>query len=129
MERTHLEAKTIAQAAAFVEEAFQLTGRLEAEEPYSKEFQSQRAMILADLGIFAGRRLIDAGQFAKALAHFQRALAFSPISVIRVWYKVVQAAAGALGLGGAFLTYRRLRRALSHRGRRLVVDQEGVRWA
>lgn len=128
-ERSHEQAKTIAQPAAFVEEAFGLIRQLEGEEPYASEIQAHRAEVLAGLHIFAGRRLIDAGEPALALSHFARALALSPISVMHVWYKVVQASGGALGLGGVFLTYRRLRRALLHRGRRLVVDEAGIRWA
>jgi hypothetical protein len=41
-------------------------------------------------------------------------------TVARYWYKVAQAAGGALGMGGVFDGYRRARRWLVHR--RQVVD-------
>jgi len=128
VERTHEEAKTIAQAARFVEESFSLIERLEAEEPYASAVAAHKQVVYAGLHIFAGRRLIDAGEPGRALSHFRYAFGLSPRALIRVWYKVLQAAAGALGIGGAFVAYRRLRRALAHRGRMLVVDQAGVRW-
>ncbi len=128
VERTHAEAKTIAQAARFVEEAFSLVERLEAEEPYASAIAADKQAIYAGLHIFAGRRLIDAGRPREALRDFRRAYALSPSDVLSVWYKVVQALGGALGLGSAFLAWRRARRGVTHRGRRLTVGAAGVHW-
>jgi hypothetical protein len=44
----------------------------------------------------------------------------------RVWFKVLQALGGALGLGSLFMAYRRLRRKLLHHSRQLVVNENGV---
>jgi hypothetical protein len=62
------------------------------------------------------------------LGFFWRAFWLSPRKVATVWFKVVQALGGALGLGGLFLAYRRSRRRLQHQGQRLLVDEYGVRW-
>jgi glycosyltransferase involved in cell wall biosynthesis len=129
VERTHEVAKTIARSADFVEEAFGLIRTLETEEPYAAEIREGGNEIMAGLHVFAARRLIDSGQPGKALGHFREALRYSPKAVVNVWYKVVQALGGAVGLSGVFLSYRRMRRWVMHRGRRLEVDAGGVRWS
>jgi hypothetical protein len=48
-----------------------------------------------------------------------RASGQHPPTVARYWYKVVQAGFSALGLGGAFEWYRRTRRRLQYRGKRV----------
>ena len=128
VERTHDVAKTVARSADFVDEAFGLIAALEAEEPYSQAIEANRSQIMAGLHVFAARRLIDAGQPRSALIHFRRALRHSPKAVAIVWYKVLQAMGGSLGISGAFLTYRHTRRVAQHRGRKLAVDSDGVRW-
>ena len=128
VERTHDVAKTIARSAEFVEEAFSLFEVLGNQEPYSRVIEVNRSQIMAGLHIFAARRLIDAGQPRSALIHFREALRFSPKAVSSVWYKVLQALGGSLGMGGVFRAYRRTRRAAQHRGRKLAVDSSGVRW-
>jgi hypothetical protein len=129
VERTHESAKTIAQARAFVDEAFRLVPALEDDPTYRVVFESGRNEIFAGLHIFAARRLIDAGEPRLALVQFRRAWAYSPARVLGMWYKVLQAAGGTLGLGRVFLSYRQARRGLQHRGRQLLVTNSGVRWA
>jgi glycosyltransferase involved in cell wall biosynthesis len=129
VERTHESAKTIAYDKAFVDEAFRLVPALETVPAYRAVFESQRDEIFAGLHIFAARRLIDAGEPGAALHHFRRAWAHSPVHVLRVWYKVVQAAGGALGLSKVFLSYRQTRRGFQHGGRQLLVTENGLRWA
>ena len=128
VERTHAEAKTIAQASTFVEEAFQYIQTLTGEPDFQPFFSQQQNKIFAGLHVFAGRRLIDAGQPATALDHFRKAYRLAPDAVWRVWYKVIQAFGGAAGLSRAFLTYRQLRRRLQHRARYLDADQRGTFW-
>jgi hypothetical protein len=128
VERTHQDAKTIAQASKFVEEAFRLLSELENEALFQPVIEAHRAQIYAGLNIFAAKRCIDAGQPGQALKFFRSAWNLSPGSVRRVWFKVAQAAGGALGLSAAFLAYRRIRRGLQHRSQRLQVDAQGVRW-
>ena len=78
--------------------------------------------------MFSGKRYIDAGQPRQALGFFRQAFAVDPSAVARAWYKVIQAAGGALGLTGLFLAYRRLRRRLFHHARTLAVDARGPYW-
>lgn len=128
VERTHQEAKTIAQAARFVEEASHLLPELERQPLFQAIFTDQRKAIYAGLHVFAAKRLIDAGQPAQALAHFRLAMRFSPPTVGRAWYKVIQAMGGAIGLAPLFMAYRKSRRALQHHRQQLIVDNQGVRW-
>lgn len=128
VERTHRDAKTIALAPKFVEEAFRLISVLEKDAQFSAVFGSRGSDIYAGLHIFAAKRLIDAGCPDQALHHFKQAFRLSPRDVARVWYKVLQAAGGSLGLSGAFLAYRRLRRKMRRQTRHLQVDPQGVRW-
>jgi glycosyltransferase involved in cell wall biosynthesis len=128
VERTHSDAKTIAQAARFVEEAFHLLPELEKQSLFQSVFASNKRQIYAGLHLFAARRLIDAGQPRQALEHFRQAFRLSPRKVAQIWYKLLQAIGGAIGLGSLFLGYRLLRRKLQHTGQHLIVDELGVRW-
>jgi glycosyltransferase involved in cell wall biosynthesis len=126
VERTHLDAKTIAQAARFVDEAFQFVQSCEQNTLFQPLFTQQRPEIFAGLHVFAGKRLIDAGQSPQALDHFREAAALAPKVVLRVWYKVVQAVGNTLGLEKLFLAYRTTRRRFQHHGQGLRLDEQGV---
>ena len=128
VERTHQEAKTIAQAARFVDEAFHLLPELENQPLFQPVFATQGKTVYAGLHVFAARRLIDAGQPVRALKHFRQAFHHSPPTLGGAWYKVIQAMGGAIGLGPLFLAYRKLRRRLQHHTRRLLVGSQGVTW-
>ena len=124
LERTHAGAKTIARAADFVTEARRLLDWARDTAPYSEVLAENTPRIEAGFNVFAARRLIDAGEYRRAFRHILTALGEHPPTVGRYWYKFVQAAGGALGLGDAFLGYRRIRRRLQH-GRQRVDDGLG----
>jgi glycosyltransferase involved in cell wall biosynthesis len=128
VERTHPGAKTVAQAPKFVEEAFQLIAYLEKEAAFRPLLTHNHTRVYAGLEIFAGRRFIDAGQPRRALRHFWNALRMSPRQALRYWYKIVQAAGGAVGLGSLFLAYRANRRHVQHHSQRLLVGDQGAYW-
>ena len=128
VERTHEDAKTIAQSARFVDEAFSFVEGLRNEGTFSAVFEAHDQKIRAGLHTFSAKRLIDAGMPKKALKHLRQAWRIQPGAVLSIWYKWVQAVGGVLGLGGLFLWYRRTRRKLQHKHKRLVVDQQGIYW-
>lgn len=128
VERTHEDAKTIAQSARFVEEAFNFVDGLRSEPQFDAVFKLHDKKIRAGLHVFSARRLIDSAQPAEALNHFKQAWNIDPKAVLKVWYKVLQALGGAVGLGALFLGYRRLRRKLQHQYRTLVVNEDGIEW-
>jgi len=126
VERTHSDAKTIAQSAQFVDEAFRFIRSLEVDPSFQPVFAQNTNDIYAGLHIFAAKRLIDANQPQLALDHFKQAARFSFTKVLSVWYKVLQALGGALGMESLFISYRHTRRRLQHRTSRLVVGESGV---
>ena len=126
VERTHTDAKTIAQAYRFVEEAFEFIPSLESDPAYQPVFKKHGKDIYAGLHVFAAKRSIDSGEPAKALQHFQQAWRLSPLAVLQAWYKVIQAAGNKIGLGNLFLTYRQTRRRIQHHGQQLIMDNQGV---
>lgn len=129
VERTHTLAKTVLQAREFVKEAFHLIPSLEATPEFKDCFVSDSNGILAGLHIFAGKRLIDADDPRLAMSHFKQAWKFSPPRVLKVWYKVLQASGGMIGLNSLFLAYRRIRRKVQYGTKHLVVKDSSVFWA
>ncbi len=128
VERTHEEAKTIALAANFVDEAFNFIESLKTDPQFETVFKEHDEEIKVGLHIFSARRLIDSGMHQKALWHFRQAWKINPKSVLKVWYKWAQAFGGALGLGGLFLWYRQTRRKLQHQKQKLVIEPGKIYW-
>ncbi len=128
VERTHESAKTIALAATFVDEAFNLVKKLEDDPAFAATIRANRRKVYGGLHIFAGRRLIDAGQPRRAVRHFWQAYRLAPGMTLHVWYKLVQALGGAIGLGGLFTAFRNVRRMAQHSGQHLVITPKDVRW-
>jgi glycosyltransferase involved in cell wall biosynthesis len=110
LERTHAEAKTISQAQGFVEEAQRLIAWAGQSDELGDLVLKENKRIQAGLHVFAGRRLIDSGEYKRAFRYLMQAAAEHPQTVLRYWYKVVQAGLSAIGLSGLFEWYRRTRR-------------------
>jgi glycosyltransferase involved in cell wall biosynthesis len=128
VERTHERAKTIASASSFVEEASTFIKTIIENPEYAEIVRQHRPEILSGFHIFSGKRLIDGGLYREALHHFIVAWKYRPASVFRVWYKVIQAAGGSLGLIKLFLGYRSSRRKLQHAQKHIQVENNGIRW-
>ena len=128
VERTHEHAKTTAQAADFVDEAFSFIESLRSEPQFHDVLSNSDLEVRAGLHIFSARRLIDAGMPKRALNHFRQAWKIRPGAALSVWYKWVQALGGALGLSGLFTAYRKIRRRLQHHRKQIIVDAQSVHW-
>jgi hypothetical protein len=126
-ERTHPEAKTMAAAAEFAEEARRLIAEAERSPELAPVVSANRARVQAGLECFAARRMIDAGRYAASLSLFARGLRRRPATALRFWYKIVQAAMGAAGLERLFLGYRRARRRIQHGPARLDLSEGAPR--
>ena len=129
VERSHESAKTISLAAHYGPDAFALLDGLRKDPLFASVITENHAEIYAGLHVFHGRRLIDARQPRQALVQFWQAFRLHPRTAMYVWFKVVQAMGGSIGFGELFLAYRRLRRRIQNRPQRLVVDENGTRWA
>jgi glycosyltransferase involved in cell wall biosynthesis len=125
VERTHGGAKTIARAAAFVEEAELLLRKASQDEILAPHFHRHEPRIRAALEAFAARRLIDAGEYGEAFRRMGRARELDRRVFLRYWYKVVQAGLSALGLAPLFFAYRRLRRRLQYGDARVIIGGRG----
>jgi len=128
VERTHAEAKTTAQAAVFVDEAFRLIPALAQDPAYAGVFVRHGRRIWGGLHLYAVKRYIDAGQYRRALSHALKALPIYPIGALQTWRKLMQAALGSVGGMGIFLAYRGWRRGRQFQDQQLVVDAAGVHW-
>lgn len=125
IERTHERAKTIAQAGDFVEEAERLVRWAASDPTLGDLVQRQRRRVFGGLDVFAARRLIDAGEYRPAVRRLWRAMRRHPLTVMRYWYKLVQAVGSALGMAELFFGYRRARRQVVHAGRIVALEGGG----
>lgn len=110
LERTHSQAKTIALASDFVEEAERLLDEARTNTRTRDTYAMGRSRIRAGFHVFSARRLIDSGNHREAVRNLFVAIRHHPATVLRYWYKVVQAVFSALGLAPVFMAYRRIRR-------------------
>jgi glycosyltransferase involved in cell wall biosynthesis len=128
LERTHSQAKTIAMARDFVQEAEAMIRRAAEDDELAELLECEHNRVFAGLNVFAARRLIDAGQHQEAFRRLMAALRIHPATVMRYWYKVVQAGGSAIGLSWLFEAYRNSRRSIQYRGERIEdfhVNQPG----
>jgi len=126
VERIHADAKTIAQAAGWVEEAEKFLARAQVSDDLGPLIQNHRRRVIGSLDAFAARRLIDAGRYGGAVRRFLRASSLYPPVVFRYWYKVVQAVFSALGLVPLFHGYRHIRRQLQHGSVKVIAGERGA---
>jgi glycosyltransferase involved in cell wall biosynthesis len=126
VERTHVEAKTVARAAGWVEEAERFLGWAETSQDLGPIIAKNRRRILASLDTFAARRLIDSQRYSEAVSRMAGALWHYPPVVIRYWYKAVQACLSAVGLEGLFFSYRNIRRRFQYGDQRVVLGDRGA---
>jgi glycosyltransferase involved in cell wall biosynthesis len=125
-ERTYPQAKTRALAAGFVEESDKLIEAGKHDPILGPIVEAHFGSINAALDIFAGRRLIDAAQYGRALKTLLRAIPRSPSLVLRYWYKYIQALMGALGMESLFMAYRNVRRRIAHGDSFVVPSENGM---
>jgi glycosyltransferase involved in cell wall biosynthesis len=122
LERTHPQAKTIALAEQFVEEAERLIDLAKESPQLALIVGENHHRITAGLGVFTARRLIDAKQHREALRRITAAIFKHPSTVARYWYKWVQAAFSSIGFDPLFMWYRRTRRRLLYSGQRIELS-------
>jgi len=109
----------LAQAKGFVEEAQRLVAWAGQTEELGDLVHRERRRIQAGLRVFAGRRLIDSGEYKRAFRYLMQAATEHPPTVMKYWYKVVQAGLSAIGLPGLFEWYRITRRRITYGTQRI----------
>jgi glycosyltransferase involved in cell wall biosynthesis len=126
VERTHVDAKTVARAAGWVEEAERFLAWAEGSENLGPTIARHRNQVEASMDTFAARRLIDAGRYGEAITRLIRALRRYPSVAFRYWYKIVQAVFSAVGLEGLFFGYRKFRRRFRYGDQWVVLGESGA---
>lgn len=126
VERTHLQAKTVAQAAVWVEEGRAFMKRADSDPRLGPLLKEDPRSIEAHFQAFAARRLIDAHRFREALGRMLKALTLKPTVVLRYWYKLIQASFSWIGFHRLFLFYRTCRRRLQFSGQNVIVGENGA---
>lgn len=97
--RFHAEAKNVAQAARFGEEAFRLVRWMEGQSELEQAYRSGRARIWAGAYRLNGYYLIEGGKSAFGLASYGKAFLKSPRVVIKDWKRVALGFFDLLKLG------------------------------
>jgi glycosyltransferase involved in cell wall biosynthesis len=128
VERSHDTAKTISLAAHYGPDAFVLFENLKKDPLFAPTIHQYHNQILAGIHIFHARRLIDAKKPANAMKNFWQAAKLYPTSLIPIWFKVLQAFAGMLGLGNTMIGLRDTSRRIRNHPQCLVVDDLGFHW-
>ena len=123
LERTHARAKTIANAEQFVAEAERMIETAEQSDVLGAVVSRHKNRVSAGLAVFSARRLIDAKKHPRAFRLITRAIFEHPATVLKYWYKWVQAAMSSLGFDPLFMWYRKTRRKLLFSGQRIDVNE------
>ncbi len=107
--RYHADAKNIAQAARFGEEAFRLVDWMQREPALLDDFTAHRRRILAGAHRLDAYYQVEAGRYRDGLRAYARAFYYAPAVVLNDWRRALYALAGSLGLGAIGAWYRRRR--------------------
>lgn len=107
--RQHPEAKNVAQAGKFGEEARKIVEWMGAEPDFQPVLAENERQIRAASLRFDARYLLDGGQAGPALQKYLRALTVHPPTALVEWHRMVFAGLSMLGLGGLGKLYYRAR--------------------
>ncbi len=97
--RHHSQAKNVAQAAAFGEEAYRLLDWAMTQPDLRKRISPHRREILAAAHRFNARYLLDGGQAGPALKSYLRSLLAHPPTALQEWHRMLFSAISLVGLG------------------------------
>ncbi len=109
--RFHAQAKNIAQAARFGEEAYRIVDWMGSQPALVERLPRLKRQVWAGAHRMNARYLLDGGQPAPALRSYFRALAAHPPTALAEWHRMSYALLSLLGLGGLKAHYYRLRHA------------------
>ncbi len=108
--RQHPEAKNVAQADKFGEEAHRLVEKLAGDPAYAEIYASNERRIRAAALRFEARYLLDAGKGRAAFRTYLRSLGVHPATALVEWHRIVFAGLSVIGLGGLGAVYYRRKR-------------------
>jgi len=97
--RHHTEAKNVAQASKFGEEAFRIFEWMQTQPDLVEIIDSNHSTVMAMLYRFDGRYQLDGGRAWSALLSYMRAFLFQPGIALQEWHRILFAKLSLLGLG------------------------------
>jgi len=109
--RYHAQAKNLAEAARFGQEALRLARWLSEDPAFAAAYRPLRRAVWAAAYRFSARYLLDGGQPWRALAHYMRAWALHPPTAAREAHRMFYALLAGLGLSALGRWYLRRKRA------------------
>jgi len=115
--RFHPQAKNVALAARFGEEAYRIARWLEQDPRLDDPYGMNRRKLWAGAHRINARYLLDGGQPREALRAYGRGLAAHAPTVLPEWHRMVYAVLSMIGLGRLGGVYRGVRRRLMLAGR------------
>jgi glycosyltransferase involved in cell wall biosynthesis len=109
--RHHAEAKNVAQAPKFGEEAFRVLAWMETQPVLAKLIAANRNTIMAMAHRFNARYLLDGGLAWPALKAYLRSFAARPKIALQEWHRILFAGFSLLGLGRFGRLYYQVKRS------------------
>jgi glycosyltransferase involved in cell wall biosynthesis len=97
--RHHAAAKNQAAAARFDGEIFRLINWAESQPTLAGLVKSNSRRVRGGAQRLSARYLLDGGEPAKALRHYARSFALTPLYALQHWRRIVYAVASLFGLG------------------------------
>lgn len=113
--RFHSQAKNVAQAARFGEEAYRIAEWMAVEPGLAERLPRLKRRVWAGAHRINARYLLDGGQPGTALKAYLRALAVHPPTALSEWHRMVYALLSLAGLGKLKPLFYRARHALRKR--------------
>ena len=109
--RYHAEAKNVAHAEEFGEEAFRILAWAQRDSTLAKIIQKDEKKFHAGAHRLDAFYLVESGNMRQGLAAYARALKLDPVSTIKsCWKRILYAAASLLGLSGLRKGYLRVQK-------------------
>jgi glycosyltransferase involved in cell wall biosynthesis len=113
--RYHADAKNIAQAARFGEEALRIADWMEEYPQTSELFLQNRRRIMAGAYLFNGRYLLDGGLTIPAIRSYMKSIAYHSGTGLKEWHRLAYAFGSLVGLSFLRKLYLSIRRRLRSR--------------
>ena len=120
--RFHADAKNIAQAARFGQEAYSVLAWMKTQPGLAEKFEKLSPQIWAGAHRYNGRYLLDGNQPGPALQSYWKSLKADPRTAVVEWHRMVYAVLCLLGLGKLKSVYIRLRHFLNRKKEPEIYD-------
>jgi glycosyltransferase involved in cell wall biosynthesis len=113
--RFHADAKNIAQAAHFGQEAYSVLAWMKTQPGLAEKFEKLSPRIWAGAHRYNGRYLLDGNQPGPALQSYWKSLRADPSTAIVEWHRMVYAVLCLLGFRRVKRVYMQLRQLIHQR--------------